>query len=117
MPDGVPWFVAIVGALLGAGGVTALLQSRSVNRRTLAEADKSEADAQVTLGTGWQLLVSEQRKELNELRERLAIVERSEEACQQRLAQLEAHASPEKIEAKVSSLLDAKIAAREERTA
>lgn len=93
-----------IGALLGAGGVTALVQARAVNRRTLAQAHQVDADAEVTLGGGWQTLVREVRAETaaarsetatvraeaNVLRERLARVEEREQECQSRLALLEA---------------------------
>jgi hypothetical protein len=107
---------ALVSALF-TGGLVGILQSRAQNRRTTAEAEKVAAEAEVTISGAWQLLYTEQRKEINELRERLVIVEKSEEACQRRLAQLESHATPEKIEAKVSSLIDAKIAAHVEERA
>jgi hypothetical protein len=117
-----PWIVAAVVALVGAGGVGALLGVRATNRRTNAEAVKTNVEAEVTLGGGWQALwqsaradAEMYRKEVNELRERLVLVEQHDSECQERLAKLEAHAAPEAIERKVVSLLDSAIERREER--
>lgn len=103
-----PWLVAPVGALLGAGGITALLKARSENR-------KVDAQAEVTLGGGWHELWKSARSELNELRERLAIVEEKERVCQARLLEIETHArqSIAEVERKVLTLLDKRIATQE----
>lgn len=81
--------VGIVGALCGAGGLSAWLQAKAINRRTLAQAHSIDADAEVTLGDGWLRLVEQQRVELNEMRERLVLVEEREAECKARLARLE----------------------------
>lgn len=88
--------VGVVGALLGAGGLAALVQARSLNRKHVAEAD-------VTLGGGWQTLYLTMREDLSKVRERLAVVEANEEACQRRLAQLEI--DPKKVERTVQALI------------
>ncbi len=78
--------IAIVGGLFGAGGIAAILKTRADNKKT-------EADAEITLTGGWKVLYetqrAESRMEINELRERLAIVEKTEHECQLRLAKLE----------------------------
>lgn len=76
----------LIGAVLGASGLGAILQARALNRRTTAQANSIDADAQVTLGGGWQVLVGEQRVELNEMRERIAVVEQRAVACELREA-------------------------------
>lgn len=106
--------IAVAGVLLGAGGVTALIQARAVNQRTVAQAHRADADAQVTLGSGWQRLVETQRTELNEIRERIAVIERQEEECRTELALLKAGASsPAAVERLVVSLIDQEIEKRE----
>lgn len=108
-----PLILGAIGAIIGAGGIGALLQSRSLNRRTNAEATKMGVDAEVTLGSGWQELWQSARSEINEVRERLAVVENREAECRARLAQLESHSSPASIERVVASMLATEIAKRE----
>lgn len=74
--------IAIVGGLFGAGGIAAILKTRSDNKKT-------EAEAEITLTGGWKVLYDTSRTEINELRERLAIVEKNEHECKARLARLE----------------------------
>lgn len=118
--------VALIGALFG-GGVVGIVQARAQNRRTTAEAVKVGAEAEVTLGGGWQVLwqsarddavaaraeAAQGRTEMNELRERLAIVEKREEECRDTLARIEHHIRPENVEKNVVSLIDREIAKRE----
>ncbi len=107
----------IVGALLGAGGLTALLQARATNARTRAQAHQSDADADVTLGGGWHLMWESLRADNNELRERMAVVETREAECQSRLAQLESgHSSPAAVERMVVAMIDEEIRRRERST-
>lgn len=124
-----PWIVGVVVALIGAGGIGALLGVRATNRKVNAEALKTTAEAEVTLGGGWQQLYQaarddavasraeshQTRVEINELRERLAVVERHDAECSERLAKLESHAAPEALERKVVTLLDDAIERREQR--
>ena len=97
--------IAIVGSLFGAGGIAAILKTRSDNKKT-------EADAEVTLTGGWKVLFETSRAEVNELRERLAIVEKSDQDCKRRLAKLEQH-EVINVERRVSALIEAEIAKRE----
>jgi hypothetical protein len=109
------WVPVAIGALLGAGGLGALLKSR-------AESVKIHADAEVTLGGGWQILVGELRVEVNELRERVAVEERRADAsevrealCQDRLADIERrteHVSEEHVERVVASVIDTELQKR-----
>lgn len=109
-------FALVAGALLGTGGLAALLQAGAVSRRTAAEAHKVDADAEVTLGGGWKVLVAELRGELNEMRERLSAVEQREAECKARLAKLEAAGgTPEHVERTVARLVKEEIARREHR--
>jgi hypothetical protein len=124
----VGWIVALVGALLGAGGLTALLQARATNKRTIAEASKTSAEGEVTLGGGWQTLwqaarddavaarteSKAARAETNELRERVAVIEAQEADCRERLLKLESAAHPAAVESKVVSLIDREITKRQE---
>lgn len=117
--------VALIGAALG-GGIVGIVQARAQNRRTTAEAVKVGAEAEVTLGGGWQVLwqsarddaaaaraeSAQGRIETNELRERLAIVEQREQECRDTLARIEHHISPENVEKNVVSLIDREIAKR-----
>lgn len=96
--------IAIVGGLFGAGGIAAILKTRSDNKKT-------NADTEITLGGGWQVLWQTSRIEANELRERLAIVEKSDLDCKSRLAKLEELGSFD-VETKVSHLIDAEIKKR-----
>lgn len=108
--------VALVGALLGAGGLAALVQARATNRRTIAEAHKVDADAEVTLAGGWKVLVETQRAEINELRERVVLVEQREADCKARLGKLEraiGAGSPGEVEALVAELVKKEIARRD----
>lgn len=97
--------IVIIGALFGAGGIAAILKTRSDNRKTEAEAD-------VTLGGGWQVLWNTARVEINELRERLAVVEGNEAICRARLASLEAKSGGDNIEKALQALIDAEIVKR-----
>lgn len=100
-------FVLLIGALgtlMGAGGLAAVLKTRSDNRKTVAEAE-------VTLGGGWELMWKSQRDENNELRERVAIIEASEKECHARLARLESKGDVD-IESTVVGLIDKEIAKR-----
>lgn len=96
--------IAVVGSLLGAGGLAAILKTRAENKKT-------EADAEVTLTGGWKVLWETSRSEVNELRERLAIVEKKEQECNARLAKLETGSSPE-IEKRVQELIKTEIEKR-----
>lgn len=96
--------IATLGAVLGAGGLAALVQARSLNKKTSAEAD-------VTLGGGWQSLYITMREDLSKVRERLAVVEHNEEVCQKKLAALE-HLDPVKTERLVKQLIDRELEAR-----
>lgn len=96
--------VAAVGALLGAGGLTALLQARSLSR-------KNSAEAEVSLGGGWQALYLTMREDLSKVRERLAVVEAAEATCQERLARLE-RGRPAQTERIVKRLIDTELEAR-----
>jgi hypothetical protein len=107
--------VPIVVALLAGGGLVGLLNYRASRRRTEADAKAVEATAEVTLGGGWQQMWESSRKEVNELRERVAILEDKEHRCLERLAMLEdKHASRTDVEKIVASLLDKEIVKREE---
>lgn len=107
--------VTLIVAILGAGGLGALLQTKYINKRTSAQAAKLQAEAEVGLGQGWRLLLAEQRKETNELRERVALLERSEEQCKQELAELKetARQSLVTVEKRVMDLLNVEINKRE----
>lgn len=106
--------VAAAGALIGVGGITALLQAGAVNRRTLAQAREIDADAEVTLGGGWKRLVAEQRFELNEMRERISQLEEREADCKARLARLETQGTVGKeAEAHLSRLVREELERRE----
>lgn len=107
-----PLIVLLVGALLGTGGLTAFIQARAVNRRTDAETRKTDVDADVALGDGWQVLWASARSDLNEMRERLALIEGREAECRDRLAALERDAHPAAVEQLVMSLIDQEIAKR-----
>lgn len=102
----------VIGAVLGAGGIGALLRARSDNRRTNAEAARTSVEADVTLGGGWKVLWDSARVEINEVRERLAIVEDREAECRARLASLEHTTSHGTVEQIVVQLLDQEIAKR-----
>jgi hypothetical protein len=97
--------IAIVGGLFGAGGIAAILKTRSDNKKT-------EAEAEITLTGGWQILYETTRKEVNELRERLAIVEANERECKARLARLEMVEDGFDVEKKVAYLIQAEIEKR-----
>jgi hypothetical protein len=101
--------IAIIGALFGAGGIATILKTKSDNKKT-------EADAEITLTGGWKLLYEtsrvESRQEINELRERLAIVEKDHGECKARLAKLETSGGVD-IEKKLSSLIQDAIRKRE----
>lgn len=104
-------WIPVILALIGGGGIGAILKTKADNRKTVAEADKVEAEAQVTLGGGWQVMWEAQRKELNELRERVAIVERQEAECREKLARQEGKdASPEAVERLVVAMIDKRLA-------
>lgn len=107
--------VAIVGALLGAGGITALFQIRALNRKLDAQATQLEAEASVSLGGGWAQMWATQHQDNNELRERLVVVEQAEAECRIRLAELERgqRKTVVEIEARVMKLLDEEIVKRE----
>ncbi len=119
--DATIW-VAIIGGLFGAGGVVAFLKVSADKRKILSDAKVGEATAEVTLGGGWQALWTatraendQQRKEINELRERVALVEKREHDCQARLAALEGNkTSHQDVEQVVARLLDQEIIKREE---
>lgn len=96
--------IAIIGGLFGAGGIAAILKTRSDNKKT-------EAEAELTLGGGWQVLWQTARTESNELRERLAIVEKSDIDCKSRLASLEAQGSID-VEKTVATLIEEAIVKR-----
>lgn len=100
--------ITIVGGLFGAGGIAAILKSTADNKKTSAEAE-------VTLGTGWQVLYQTSRQEINELRERLALVERSDQDCKRRLAKLEAEAGGVDVEKTVLALIQKEIDKRGEK--
>lgn len=111
----------VLSALLGAGGIGALLHARSINKRTNAEANKVNVEAEVTLGGGWLALYTAQQEELNAMRERLVLVEQRamkaeerEQHCLRRLEELESHArvSLATVERKVMQLLDEELAKR-----
>lgn len=93
----------VIGALLGTGGLAAIFHARAQNRSTDAQTD-------VTLGQGWQTLVTEQRREINELRERVRLVEHQEEQCQERLALLEAGRHTKQAEERLANLIDQQLA-------
>lgn len=97
--------IAIVGGLFGAGGIAAILKTRADNKVT-------EANAEMTLTGGWQLLYQESRKEVNELRERIVLLEKREEECQMRLTKLE-RVSGLDVEKTVSALIEREIRKRE----
>lgn len=98
--------IAIVGGLFGAGGIAAILKTRADNKQT-------EANAEMTLTGGWQVLYQQSRQENNELRERIALLEKSDQDCKTRLARLEAGGGID-IEKKVVTLIQAEIEKREE---
>jgi len=98
--------IAIVGGLFGAGGIAAILKTRADNKKT-------EAEAEITLTGGWQVLYQESRKEVNELRERVALVEKKEEECQLRLGKLERITGLDG-EKTVAALIETEIRKREE---
>jgi hypothetical protein len=97
--------VVLIGALFGAGGIAAILKTRSDNKKTSAEAE-------VTLGGGWQSLWETARIEINELRERLAILEHEEATCKARLALLEAKHNVLSVEDAVAKMVEAEIIKR-----
>lgn len=112
---------AVIVAVLGAGGLGALLQARSLGRRTTAEAAKADAEAQVTLGDGWATLYAAQQSQITNLAERVKVVEHRaqtaedrEAECLRRLDEFEgrARSSLAAVETKVLALLDKEIAAR-----
>lgn len=74
--------IAIVGGLFGAGGIAAIYKTKADNKKT-------EADAEITLTGGWKILYDTSREEVNELRERVAVVESREKECNARLSRLE----------------------------
>lgn len=96
-----PTIIAIVGGLFGAGGIASILKTRADNKKT-------SADAEITLTGGWQVLYETSRAEVNELRERVALVERNEHECQQRLAKLE-RVSGLDVEKTVQSMIESRI--------
>lgn len=96
--------VGFVGALLGAGGLAALLQAKALNKKTTAEAD-------VTLGSGWKLLWESVKADNNELRERVAVVEAAEEQCRERLNKIEGVDTPH-MERAVAALIQKEIVKR-----
>lgn len=100
--ENLPWGVALVGMVLGAGGISALLRARSQNRKT-------NAQAEVTLGEGWQAFVEALRKDNNELRERVRVIEEKEEQCQRRLAVLESGEHSRVAEKKVTELVEQRL--------
>lgn len=100
MPD-LTVLVPVLGVLLGAGGLAALLQAKTMNRKLSAEAD-------VTLGGGWQVLWQASRTEINELRERLALVEKAEYDCRERLNKIEGIDTPH-MERAVTALIEKEI--------
>lgn len=97
--------IAIVGGLFGAGGIAAILKTRADNKKT-------EADAEITLTGGWQVLYEttrkEMRDEINALRERLAVVEKNEQECQRRLSRLETTGGAD-VEEKLLTLIEQEI--------
>jgi len=100
--------MAIVGGIFGAGGVAAILKTRSDNMKT-------EAETEITLTGGWKLLYESTRAEVNELRERLAIVEKNEQECKARLARLESSDIDEiEVEKKLSYMIQEAIKKRGE---
>lgn len=98
--------VAIFGFLFGAGGIAAILKTRADNKKT-------EADAELTLTGGWRVLYETSRAEVNELRERVALVEENEKKCQTRLAKLE-RVSGLDVEKTVQTLIEKEIQKLEE---
>ncbi len=102
---GVPTIVLIIGAILGTGGVVGLLRARSQNRLNNAQAD-------VTLGEGWNVLVTEYRREINELRERLAVVEKQEAQCRDRLSALESGSHAAAVEKQLRTAIDKELEKR-----
>lgn len=100
--------IVIIGALFGTGGIVAMYKARSDIKKINADSKKIEAEADVTLGGGWKILWETSRLEVNELRERLVIVEKSEENCKARLAKLENLANPD-FEKKVAKLIEEEI--------
>lgn len=114
-------YIALIVAVLGAGGAGALIQTRAMNRRTNAEAHKVDAETEVTLGAGWAALYAAQQGEIAGMRERVALVEHRAQAaedreaeCLRRLDEIEDHArsSLVEVEAKVLALLDQEITKR-----
>lgn len=105
--------VAAVLSALVSGGLVGIVQTRAQNRRTIAEAVKANAEAEVTLGGGWRILWETAHKDLSEMRERLAVVEANESRCQERLAALERETGGDVVGTKAAALVDAAIATRE----
>lgn len=97
--------IAIVGGLFGAGGIAAILKTRSDNKKT-------DAETELTLTGGWKVLYETSRAEINELRERLAIVERNEQDCKARLAKLEHPTISGDAEKRLVSLINQEIEKR-----
>lgn len=97
--------IAIVGGLFGAGGIAAILKTRSDNKKT-------DAETELTLTGGWKILYETSRAEINELRERLAIVERNEQDCKARLAKLEHPTIAGDAEKRLVSLINQEIEKR-----
>lgn len=97
--------VTIIGFLFGAGGIAAILKTRAENKKT-------EAEAELTLTGGWQILYETSRKEVNELRERIVLIEKREEECQTRLAKLE-RVSGLDVEKTVQTLIEREVKKRE----
>lgn len=114
MASSPPLLAAVIAAVLGAGGLGAFLQTKNINRRTSAEALKLSAEADVTLGGGWQTLYSAQRQDTNELRERVAVLEHDEAKCQKELEKLKGQMTVSSLdmEQKVIELLDKEIVKR-----
>jgi hypothetical protein len=69
---------------------------------------KLSAEADVTLGGGWQVLWQSSKTEINELRERLAIVEKAETDCRDRLNKIEGVDTPH-MERSVRDLIEKEI--------
>lgn len=111
--------VAVIAALISAlfsGGIVAIYTARAQNRQTNAETRKTDVEAEVSLGGGWAQMFETQRRDNNELRERLAIVEHREVECRDRLAAIEQateHVSQRHVEKVVADLIDQKITERE----
>lgn len=97
--------IAIVGGLFGAGGIAAILKTRSDNKKT-------DAETELTLTGGWKVLYETSRAEINELRERLALVEKSDQDCKARLAKLENPGNSVDVEKKLITLINNEIEKR-----